>query len=142
MMPPERKRAEIEVLNKKVGISLFQFCDESTSNPYVAIAARTNRGNIYTIRIYIRDFPNSRPRAFVTKMLKTKNGENMDSASHSMHTLTSEYGFTQICHYAYDSWKPNVSLFKVFIKCRLWLEMYEEHLATGNPINHYLHRES
>lgn len=120
----------------------YIFKDLNTSQPYVLMAARTNRGHVYTIRINLDVFPNSIPHAFVTKMLKTKSGENMSGASASMHTLTSEYGYTRICHYGTNAWNPNVSLFKVFVKCRLWLEMYENHLQFGKTIDYYLNHQS
>ena len=66
----------------------------------------------------------------------------MNSPSASMHTLSSENGWTRICHYGCNSWTPNVSLYKVYIKCRLWLEMYETHLRTGKPIDYYLNHQS
>ena len=71
-------------------------------------------------------------------MLYTKSGEAMNGCSAAMHTLYAENNKTRICHYGSDSWNPYVSIYKIYIKCRLWLEIYELHLKTGNPLDYYL----
>ena len=48
--------------------------------------------------------------------------------------LASEHGWTRICHYGSESWTPGVSLYKIYIKCALWLNIYEVHLKTGKPM--------
>ncbi len=141
-MTTERFNLEKSVLQRYLPSNTYVFKDISTSNPYVLMAAKTNRGHVYTLRIDLDGFPTSLPHAFVTKMLKTKDGDEMDGASASMHTLPSEHGYTRICHYGNGSWGPNVSIYKVYIKCRLWLEMYELHLQTGNPMDYYLNHQS
>lgn len=141
-MTNERFNLEKSVLLRYLPANTFVFKDISTSQPYILMAAKTNRGNVYTLRIDLDGFPNSLPHAFVTRMLKTRSGANMDGASSSMHTLPSEYGYTRICHYGSNSWNPNVSLYKVYIKCRLWLEMYELHLQTGKTMDYYLNHQS
>ncbi len=138
MMDNSRYQAEIRVLQSKLPSNLYKFMDMGTSTPYVIMAARTNRGNIYTLRIELRDFPTSIPKVFVQKMLYTKAGEPMNNCSASMHTLTSENGWTRICHYGNNAWTPGVSIYKVYVKCRLWLEVYEQHLKTGKPLDYYL----
>ena len=141
MMTEERLKMEKKVLSSKLPASSYRFMDMNTTNPYLVMAAKTNSGNIYTIRIDLVNFPNSKPEAFVRKMLKTKTGSTMSGASASMHTLSSKYGFTQICHYADSAWTPMVSLYKVYIKCRLWLEMYDLHLKTGKNMDYYLNHQ-
>ena len=141
-MTTDRLNLEKSVLQRYLPSNTYVFRDISTSSPYVLMAAKTNRGNVYTLRIDLANFPNSIPHAFVTRMLRTKNGELMNDVSATMHTLSSEYGYTRICHYGTNSWVPNVSLYKVYIKCRLWLEMYELHLETGKTIDYYLPHQS
>ena len=141
-MDTARLNLEKSVLQRYLPSNTYVFKDTSTSHPYVLMAAKTNRGNVYTIRIDLDEFPNDVPHAFVTKMLKTKAGKNMDGASSSMHTLSSEHGYTRICHYGPSFWNPNVSIYKVYIKCRLWLEMYELHLQTGKPMDYWLNHQS
>ena len=37
---------------------------------------------------------------------------------------------------------PGVSLYKIYIKCALWLNIYEVHLKTGKPMEYYLKRQA
>lgn len=138
MMDDKRLAAEKRVLASKLPVSSYRFMDMDTDNPFIVMAAKTNSGNVYTIRIDLINFPKSKPEAFVRKMLHTKSGSPMNGPSGAMHTLTAKYGFTQICHYADSVWTEWVSLYKVYIKCRLWLEMYELHLKTGKNMDYYL----
>lgn len=141
-MDNARYQAELNVFRKKLPSSWYCFEGIGTSSPILKMAARTNSGNVYTLHFDLSQFPMSVPKVFVTKMLKTKNGVDMSGASSAMHTLGSERGWTRICHYGSGSWTPNVSLYKVFIKCRLWLEMYEAHLRTGQNIDYYLNHQA
>lgn len=93
MMDSQRLQMEKQVLTRKLPGSAYIFRDMNTSKPYILMGAVTNSKNIYTIRIDLDKFPNEVPKAFVTKMLLTKTGERMDSASAIMHTLSSEHGF-------------------------------------------------
>ena len=140
-MTTERLNLEKSVLQREMPLVQCVFKDMNTSAPYVLMPVKTKNGKVYTIRIDLDGFPNSLPHAFVTKMLRTKTGELMDSASASMHTLPTEHGYTRICHYGFESWSPMVSLFKVYIKCAFWLNMYELHLRTGNPMDYYLNHQ-
>ena len=140
-MDNNRYQAELRVLQNKLAPNLYKFIDMDKELPYVVMAARTNRGNVYTLRIELDRFPNEIPKVFVLKMLKTKHGRSMNDCSASMHTLTSEHGWTRICHYG-SSWTPKISIYKVYVRCRLWLEMYEQHLKTGNPLDYYLDHDS
>ena len=141
-MDSARYQAELSVLRRKLPDSWYCFEGIGTSAPSLKMAARTNCGNLYTLHFDLSQFPMSIPKVFVTRMLKTKSGLEMRGCSASMHTLDSEHGWTRICHYGYSSWTPNVSLYKVFIKCRLWLEMYEAHLRTGKEIQYYLNHQA
>lgn len=140
-MDNERYQAELAVLSQRIPENAFRFFNVESgarSAPYLRIGAVTNSGRVYTLHIDLSHFPESLPPVYVTKMLRTKNGEEMSGASMSMHTLSSAHGWTQICHYGYANWTPAVSLFKVYVRCHLWLEMYEAHLITGKPIDYYL----
>ena len=143
MIDYKRYKLEKEVFQKeKLPEAAYRFIGIGTDNPYLRIAARTNSGKIYTLHIELSSFPESIPEVYVTKMLKDSNGKNMSGASAQMHTLTSSGGWTRICHYGYNSWTPMVSLFKIYVKCRLWLEAYEAHFKTGNTIDTYLVHQS
>lgn len=141
-MDKERLQAEESLLARKFTPNVFRFFNRETpSTAYLRIGAKTNQGNVYTLHMDLSDFPVQQPKVFVTRMLKNKMGVDLDSPSASMHTLTSENGWTRICHYGTNSWTPNVSLYKVYVKCRLWLEMYETHLRTGKNIDYYLNHQ-
>ena len=142
MMNQDRYQAELRVLRSKLPENAFRFQGIGTSSPKVMLAARTNNGNIYTLTIELSNFPEDVPKVFVNKMLYTKDGDAMNGCSGSMHTLSSENNKTRICHYGSCSWTPNVSIYKVYIKCRLWLEMYELHLKTGKPMDYYLNHQN
>ena len=141
MMDKDRLLAEQDVLSRKLPGNAYKFMDMDTPKPYIVMAAKTNKGNVYTLKIELDEFPQSIPKAFVRKMLKTKTGQDMSGTSGAMHTLQSENGFTRICHYGYNSWTEMVSIYKIYIKCRLWLEMYELHLLTGKNMDYYLNHQ-
>jgi hypothetical protein len=142
MMDNERYQAEQMVLRAKLPANAYRFMDMGTARPYILMAARTNNGHVYTLRIELSQFPTSIPKAFVTKMLYAKDGHALDKPSSAMHTLDSEKGWTRICHYGSISWNPYVSIYKIYVKCRLWLEMYELHLKTGKHIDYYLKHQA
>ncbi len=138
MMNKERLKAEQEVLKKKLPDNIYRFMDMDTPKPFIVMAAKTNCGNVYTIRIELNEFPNQIPKVFVKNKLTLKSGEPMPEYSHAMHTLGSENGMTRICHYGDAEWTPMISIYKVYVRCRLWLEVYEIHHQTGNDMAYYL----
>lgn len=140
-MTQARYQAELQVLTQFLGPNLFKFQEMGTPNAHVVMAARTNRKNVYTLYMELKAFPTSMPKVFVTRMLSDRAGNALDSPSGEMHTLTSEHGWTRLCHYGSESWTPEVSLYKIYVKCRLWLEMYELHLQTGRKISFYLNHQ-
>lgn len=140
MIDQQRLSLETQVLQKYLPTKAFKFMGIGTPNPYLVVAAKTSNHKLYTLKIELSEFPESIPKVFVTKMLKTKSGVDMNSASGSMHTLTSENGCTRICHYGND-WTNRVSLFRVYYKCLMWLNMYELHLQTGESIDTYLNHQ-
>ena len=109
-MEYNRYAAELSVLQQRLPSSSYRFFGIGSPSPYLRVGARTNSGNVYTLHIDLSDFPMGVPKVFVTKMLKSKTGSDMDDASGAMHTLPSEHGWTRICHYGYGSWTPGVSL--------------------------------
>ena len=140
-MDQKRYRMEYTVLANRLGENLFKFFNVGRPNACLVAGARTNRGNVYTLHMELGCFPNDVPAVYVTRMLYDRDGNPLDTPSASMHVLGSENGWTRICHYGGESWTVGVSLFKVYVKCRLWLEMYELHLQTGHPIEYYLNHQ-
>ena len=52
-----------------------------------------------------------------------------------MHTLTpSTNGMVQICHWRDNRWHSGIVLQKVFLKGLIWIEAYEQHIATGRDL--------
>lgn len=141
MITPERLQLEKQVLNLELPKIPAVFKDMDTAQPYLLMPVKTKNGKLYTIRIDLDLFPEQLPAAFVTRMLKTRDGELMNDVSGAMHTLETEHGYTRICHYGYGSWSPRVSLVKVYIKCALWVNIYELHLLTGNNMDYYLNHQ-
>ncbi|MCD8388415.1 MAG: hypothetical protein LUD17_16270 [Bacteroidales bacterium] len=143
MMDSQRQQIEHQVLSYYLPSNVFRFCNMGTSKPYLQAAAQTNDGAAYLLYFDLTTFPQQKPNVYVQQMLYTKSGQRMDSVSASNHTLTPHpNGWTQLCHYASDAWTPDVTLWKVYLKCRLWLEMYRAHLRTGKPIDYYLNHQS
>jgi hypothetical protein len=139
-MTDERLKKEYIILQTKFKENTFRFLDFNTATPNLVIAQQTNSGRVYTIKINLSGFPDTVPDAFITspKPLRTRTGESMLEASHDMHTLSGVNGCTKVCHYGPRDWSSNVSLYKIIIKIRVWLEAYETHLKTGKPLSHYL----
>lgn len=138
MLTSDRKQKELEVLNYYLPSNAYRFMDMNTTDPFIVMGVISNNKKTYTLRIDLKNYPEQVPEVYVTQMLRTKDGEKMDSPSAAMHTLTSKYGFTRICHYGQQNWSYKVSLYKIYIKCRLWIEIYELHLKTGKPMDYYL----
>jgi hypothetical protein len=102
----------------------------------VEVALKTNNDNEYTLKIYIgRDFPNSIPEMVVVSSPKPMPDWECSSTTH---TLWKRDGYLQICHYHSSQWTDRSSLYEVVMKGRVWLEAYEGHLRTGNPMNYFL----
>lgn len=104
---------------------------------------RTNTGNEYALWIPLGNFPNEAPRMYVVspKNLRHRSGQLLSSlgTSSAMHLLgPNEHGHPQICHYNGQYWHPKVTLHKIVMKGRLWLEAYENHLVSGRNIDEYL----
>lgn len=132
----DQARFELEkaVLEKKLPSNIYMFREMGTPNAHLLIGARTNAKNVYTLKIMLNDFPSSVPDVYTTKPLKDRSGHYLD-VSHELHCLGPASGGTRLCHYPIEYWSPHVSLYKVYIKCRLWLECYEIYLRTGQSID-------
>lgn len=59
----------------------------------------------------------------------------MAQGEHKRDTLTPHAaGWPQICHWRDERWHSNILLQKIFLKAHIWLEAYEQHLATGRSL--------
>lgn len=102
-----------------------------------------NNGREYGIWLALGAFPNDAPRLYVVspEHLRTHDGQLLSEigTSTNMHLLEPDaHGHPQICHYNDQYWHPDVSLYKILMKARFWLEAYEQHLRHGKPIDAYL----
>lgn len=108
----------------------------------VEVTVTLSNDKQYTLRVSLpSDFPNSCPSMIVSVpryCLKKKNGCFLNVSSAEDHTLPSKDGCTQICHCRPDLWRNDCTLYQVFIKGLTWLEAYEVHLETGDPLDWYL----
>jgi hypothetical protein len=101
----------------------------------------TNSSQKYRIRIAgLQGFPASCPDLFVISPmpLRDRAGKAMTGVSATMHTLEGSGGATKICHFQQSLWLPQNTLYQVVIKGRIWLEAYDAHLRTGEPLDRYL----
>ena len=83
-MERERYQAELMVLSHRLPANAYRFRNIGTCSEDVLMAARTNSGRVYTLRIELANFPVSVPKVFVTKMLKDKNGNDLSGISGTM----------------------------------------------------------
>ena len=139
-MDAERQNLEEQVIRHYMSNpNSFAWGNLGTTKPYLRIAARTNSGKVYVLRIELQNYPSSKPNAYVECMLTDCHGRPMNSASSANHTLSPHSNnWTQICHYHPDAWRPDMSIWMVYVRCVLWLNIYEQTLRTGRDMEYYL----
>lgn len=138
MMTPQRLVEELNSLVKEITLNNFKLVDGLTPHPVLTAAVITHNGHHYGLEIDLKGYPEQMPRMCVPQALKKRDGTLM-SLSSAMHCLGIRDGKTYICHGSV--WRPETSLFHLYIKGKLWLEAYEGHLETGNDIDYYLKEE-
>jgi len=139
MFDNSRKTLEEQVLLYYLPQNMFRFRNVGTRSAYMEAAVQANDGATYLLYFDLSNYPVTKPPVYVEQMLYTRSGEPMNKPSSTNHTLQANgRGWTQICHYQDAFWKPDESLWKVYLKCRMWIEMYRAHLRTGKPMNYYL----
>lgn len=121
----------------------YVFHNLGSSSEWLEVGLRTNAGNTYRLRVLLDDFPIKCPKVFVFQPnnLKDYNGKLLKDygASATMHLLSPDsQGNIRLCHYSPLNWHPNVTLYKVVLKCLIWLNCYDGHLSNGDPIDYYL----
>lgn len=138
----QRKRLALEKEILQQYFPAFTWINPTdSSNTKIEGEVKTDVGNIYKLRVYVpSDFPNSRPDMVVLSPYPLKGFLGKDMKEHetssTMHTLEPRDGYLKICHYR--DWLPNLTLYKVVLKGRLWLEALEAHRRTGKPIDAFL----
>ncbi len=134
-----RVKFEDKILTHYLPRNIFRFRNIGAPNPYLQAAIQARDGAVYLLYFDISEFPTSKPRVYVQQMLYTHSGQPMDSCSVQNHTLKSWNGWTQLCHYIFGD--SDITLWKVYLMCRIWIEMYRAHLRTGKPIDYYLNHQ-
>ncbi|MBF0651483.1 hypothetical protein IR083_21955 [Dysgonomonas sp. GY75] len=140
-MDIDRLNLEKAVLSRYFPPSNYMFNDIGTRNAHLLVGVKTNSEKVYTLKIDLsQNFPYNIPKVFIIhpQPLLSRYGGSLMSPSASMHVLQGESGCVRICHYGTSSWSANVTLYKVILKSRMWLEMYENHLKTGYDIDKFL----
>ena len=108
----------------------------------VEVQMKTSNSRDFTLRVYLsKDFPNSCPEMVVcspsTPLVKN-DGRTLSGVSGTDHTLGTKDGMTKICHFRPEKWTSDNTLYQVFMKGLIWLEAYEGHRASGEPISNFL----
>ena len=138
----QRQRLALEHvgLHRKEFEQFSVYRDSGTDTYAASGTTSSSSGRHYSLYSPIpHGFPLQRPPVYLVKPfpLLTADGRRVSSlgVSHQMHTLTpSTCGWVQICHWRDDRWHSAIPLHKVFLKSLLWVEAYEQHLATGQPL--------
>jgi len=115
----------------------------NSAHAFVDLGLRTNSGRTYRLKIVLGDFPYSKPDVYVIypTRLRDYDGKLLSDygVSASMHLLTPDANNKiQLCHYSDKIWHSNVTLYKVALKCLVWLNAYDGHLRTGEPLDYFL----
>lgn len=141
----ERIILENQVLQRD-GFSQFQVYRKQYGETfYLWGVHNTNSGKAYTIWSPIpAGYSFQRPPVYVREpnpLPAYRYGETINSygVSHKMHTLSiGPNGEVQICHWRDEKWHSGITLNKVMLKVVLWLEAYEQHLSSGEPIDNFV----
>jgi hypothetical protein len=141
----ERLVLENQILQND-GLSQFQVYKSNNGYSFFLWGIhKTSSANPYELWSPIPNgYPSCRPPVYILKpnplygysYLKTINSYGV---SHNMHTLSNgPNGEVQICHWRDERWHSGITLNKVMIKVLLWLEAYEQHLSSGDPITNFV----
>jgi hypothetical protein len=127
------------------GFSQFGVYHSPANDTYNAYGtATTSSGRGYFLFCTIPSgYPTQRPPLYITdpSPLLDWSGAPITrlGVSHAMHTMEPHSaGWVQICHWRADRWHAGIVLQKVFLKGMLWLEAYEQHLATGRALAEFV----
>ena len=141
----QRQRLEVEhqVLQGE-GFTQFSVYHDRANDTYYASGWAVSSSG-YRYGLYITIPPDSRPTAdnvhygpISTPDAKRTKISDLGT-SHYMHTLApSSNGMVQICHWRDKRWHSGILLYKVFLKGLLWIEAYEQHLATGRNLSEFV----
>jgi hypothetical protein len=131
---------EHEILQRE-GFTQFSVYHQPSDDSYYASGyANSNAGYQYGLWIPIpAGYPQQRPPMYITEphplLMRDQTQVSTLGVSHKMHTLTPlANGIVQICHWRDNRWHSGIVLQKVFLKGLIWIEAYEQHIATGRDL--------
>ena len=136
----ERFNLEIRYLEKYFP-GRYAFQRLFTPDAHLIMGLRTNAGRVYKVKMVLDNFPYSNPKVYIVEpsVLYDRNGQSLSHANWEMHLLESDYeGHIQICIYKPDMWNPNKTLYQAAVKTLVWLNAYDGHLRTGNPLDSFI----
>jgi hypothetical protein len=140
----QRLVLEHEVLQREGFTQFSVYQDRAADTYYASGVTLSNAGYRYGLHISIPSgFPYQRPLMYVTDPLPLLMADGTPvsrlGVSHQMHTLEpSSNGMVQICHWRDPRWHSGILLQKVFLKGLIWIEAYEQHIATGRPLAEFV----
>jgi ubiquitin-protein ligase len=142
----QRRRLVLEhqVLQREGFDQFSVYHDKSDDTYWASGTGSANSGRQYKLHIPIPSgFPYQRPPMYLTSPypLRGFDGSLVSSLgiSHQMHTLAPDAnGYVQICHWRDARWHSGIMLQKVFLKGLIWIEAFEQHLATGRPLAEFV----
>lgn len=142
-MEPARQNIEEAILEQNFAGRYQWFDLKRPGKTRLQMRLGTSSGQAYTLDICLpRDYPNSLPTVYIAEPdpLRDHRGDilALQSPSHPMHLLQPRGTQVQLCHYKAENWHPNVTLYKVVLKCLIWLEAFQNHLINGRPMVHFL----
>jgi len=132
----QRLAMEYQVLQRE-GFDQFGVYHYASDDSYSASGTATSNAG-YQYRLYIpipAGYPYARPPMYVTSpdplLMHDRKPVSSLGVSHMMHTLAPWGSWPQICHWRDTRWHSGILLQKVFLKGLIWIEAYEQHIATG-----------
>ena len=103
---------------------------------------QTNSHSLYYVAVDLRLFPLQEPVVkVVSPRLRDAFGDLLIDRPSSMrmhHLGPDEHGSLKLCLHVPGDHDPRDTLYKSILKARIWLEAYEAHLRTGDPIDELL----
>lgn len=150
-----RFNVEKETLTQNLPEGTFSFNDMDSDDPYLEIIVTTVTDNQYLLHIELDGFPQTRPDVYIQAVcpynasswieadLDDYQGHSLKELSAANHTLSPhpEHNWIQICHYNPAAWRPDISLWIVFLKCSFWLNAYEYSIFKKIPLNEVMEHQ-
>jgi hypothetical protein len=137
----QRQRLALEdQILKREDFTQFGVYHQPSDDSYCASGyATSNAGYRYKLWIPIpAGYPQQRPPMYITEphplLMRDRTPMSAVGVQHKFHTLSPLNGCVQICHWRDNRWHSGIVLQKVFLKSLIWIEAYEQYIATGSDL--------